>query len=259
MSSPALAVPTLDQVRNAGAFLQVTHRGASVAAVQLLLGVFDDGAFGPNTKNAVVAFQQREAIQLAAGEEGKVGAATLAALDAANKDTLTSLAKIDKRNKKIKLHPAFRRKLGFLAEALAQRGMTALMTDGFRTFREQDILFAKGRTTPGPKVTFVRGGFSNHNYGLATDMYPVLDGQVFTDKPAGPKGVRFEQTQQGIIDEAERLGLFSGSHFSFGDMPHVQLFRESLLSANRCHEIFEANNDDFDAVWLEATRIFEVD
>jgi peptidoglycan hydrolase-like protein with peptidoglycan-binding domain len=259
MSSPAPATPTLDQVRNSGALLQVGHRGAPVATVQLLLGVFDDGGFGQNTRNAVVAFQQREAVQLAPDEEGKIGAATLAALENENAASLASLAKIDKRNKKVKLHPLFRRKLGLLAEALAARGMNALMTDGFRTFAEQDILFAKGRTTPGPKVTGVRGGFSNHNYGLATDMYPVVDGQVFTEKPAGPKGVRFAQTQQAIIDEAEALGLFSGVHFSFVDTPHVQSFPESRFSATKCHQIFVANGNDYDAVWREATRIFEAD
>jgi peptidoglycan L-alanyl-D-glutamate endopeptidase CwlK len=68
----------------------------------------------------------------------------------------------------------FRRKMGQFAEALAGRGMDALITDAFRTFPEQDALFAKGRTTHGDVVTNARGGETNHNYGMAVDLYPVM-------------------------------------------------------------------------------------
>lgn len=42
-------------------------------------------------------------------------------------------------------------------------------TCGLRSFVDQDALYAKGRTTPGPVVTNARGGLSFHNYGLASD------------------------------------------------------------------------------------------
>ena len=40
----------------------------------------------------------------------------------------------------------------------------------FRSFDEQDKLYAQGRTTKGKQVTKARGGESWHNYGLATDL-----------------------------------------------------------------------------------------
>ena len=49
------------------------------------------------------------------------------------------------------------------------------LISGNRTCAQQNALYAKGRTKPGPKVTNARCGFSNHNFGLA------LDGGVFRD------------------------------------------------------------------------------
>ena len=40
---------------------------------------------------------------------------------------------------------------------------------GYRSFEDQDKLFSQGRNHPGIIVTRARGGFSFHNYGLATD------------------------------------------------------------------------------------------
>jgi D-alanyl-D-alanine carboxypeptidase./Putative peptidoglycan binding domain. len=253
--NPFVPAPSLDDVRNGQNMLQVGQKGDAVARAQLLLGIFDDGLFGANTKSAVVAFQRAQALALSTTDEGRIGKATLAALETANASILASLAKIDKRNKTIHLHPALRKTLAALAEALDRRGMAALITDGFRTFAEQDALFAQGRTTRGNIVTNARGGESNHNYGLAVDLYPVLDGRVFTDVPPGTVPVRrFKDTQQAIIDEAESAGLSSGVHFSRVDPPHVQLLAENVLKPRACLDIFRTHRNDFDAVWAEASR-----
>lgn len=254
--SPVGPAPSLDSVRNGTALIQVGHKGDPVAQVQFLVGVFDDGGFGKNTKAAIAAFQAAQQISVSPGDEGKVNAATLSALEAAYKSTGDSLAKIDKRNKKVHLMLEFRRKMAALAERLAARGMDALITDGFRTFAEQDALFAQGRTKPGPKVTKARGGESNHNYGMACDLYPVIGGHVFTD-PTPANKPRFLEIQQAIIDEAEGIGLFSGVHFgSLGDKPHVQLLPEDTFNAkHRAFVIFKENGKSFDAVWNEARKL----
>ncbi len=258
MSNPFVPAPSLDQVRNGSAVLQAGQKGDSVAQVQLLLGVFDDGKFGQNTRGAVVAFQQSQGPDVSAEEAGKVGPTTLTALETANEQILKSVGKIDKRNKKVHLHPAFRKKLAAVAEALASRGMEALITDGFRSFAEQDLLFAKGRSAPGPKVTDARGGLSNHNYGVAVDMYPVLEGRVFTDTPTGNKkhlAPRFKEVQQAIVDVVEGLGLTSGVHFhNLVDTPHVQLLGETVLNPRASLKIFNDNHKSFDAVWNEAKK-----
>jgi len=245
MSATSIEAPSIDAVRAGTANLEVGQRGASVANAQFLLGIFDDGGFGQNTQRAVVAFQQKHGIVVAAGDEGKVGSATLVALEADNGPILASIARIDERNKKVHLHLAFRKKLAALADALAAKGMETLITDGFRTFAEQDEIFAQGRTKPGDIVTGSRGGLSNHNYGMAVDMYPVLAGRVFTEKPKGTHkdlAPRFLQIQQAVIDEAERIGLTSGVHFrKLHDTPHVQLFGEDVLNPHAALKIFNEN------------------
>lgn len=251
--SPLGPAPSLESVRDGNALLQFGHRGDAVAQIQFLVGVFDDGGFGNITRAAITAFQEAQNIAVSPEDKGKVGAATLTALETANKPILDSLAKLDKRNKKIHLHPSLRKKVAALAERLVARGMEALITDGFRSFQEQDALFAKV-----PKVTKARGGQSNHNYGLAIDMYPVIEGQVFTDTPKGNKqhlAPRFKEIQQAIIDEVEALGLTSGVHFhNLVDTPHVQLLGQDVLNPKEALKIFNDNGKSFDAVWNEAKK-----
>jgi peptidoglycan L-alanyl-D-glutamate endopeptidase CwlK len=170
----------------------------------------------------------------------------------------SAFAAMDKRGKTKKINPLFRQRLAMLAELLAQRGMQTLITDGLRTFAEQDDLFAQGRTTPGPIVTNARGGQSNHNYGLAVDMYPVINNRVFTDVPPGAS-VEFRRMFHAIQDvageEAERLGLFWGARFSgITDTPHIQLLAQNDMSPAECLRIFNANGRTLQPVWDEAER-----
>jgi peptidoglycan L-alanyl-D-glutamate endopeptidase CwlK len=179
--------------------------------------------------------------------------------------TSPAFAAMDKRGKTTNLHPIFRQRLAMLADRLAARGMKALITDGLRTFEEQDALFQIGRrNVPGEDiVTKARGGESNHNYGLAVDMYPVLPDatgreRVFTSIPdhSSVEFARaFTRIQDAIGDEAEGLGLFWGARFSgFGDRPHIQLLAELDLSAKECLRIFRNNGDQLQPVWDEASR-----
>ena len=44
-----------------------------------------------------------------------------------------------------------------------------------RTIKEQNDLYAQGRTKPGKIVTNAKGGQSYHNYGLAIDIVLLVD------------------------------------------------------------------------------------
>lgn len=78
------------------------------------------------------------------------------------------------------LHPAIRMQAtDFIKEANANSGGTLIrVAQGFRTYAEQDALYAKGRTTAGGKVTNAKGGFSNHNFGLAFDIVGITNGKL---------------------------------------------------------------------------------
>lgn len=62
------------------------------------------------------------------------------------------------------------RALDLLALA-SQQGTPATVTSTVRSCAEQDALYAKGRTAPGPAVTGVRGCRSWHVQGRALDIY----------------------------------------------------------------------------------------
>lgn len=52
-----------------------------------------------------------------------------------------------------------------------------LITCTLRSMEEQAALYAQGRTTPGRIVTNAQPGQSAHNYGLALDVVPVVNGK----------------------------------------------------------------------------------
>lgn len=58
-----------------------------------------------------------------------------------------------------------------LLDLASAYGTPAKITDAARSCAEQDALYAKGRTAPGPAVTGVRGCRSWHVHGRAVDLY----------------------------------------------------------------------------------------
>jgi peptidoglycan L-alanyl-D-glutamate endopeptidase CwlK len=88
---------------------------------------------------------------------------------------------------------------------------------GFRTWAEQDLLYAQGRTSPGNIVTNAKGGESWHCFGCAADCAPMNPDDTTMDwNPAHPSWQRMEAI--GIS-----LGLNSGSVWDHPDNPHFQL------------------------------------
>jgi RHS repeat-associated protein len=93
-------------------------------------------------------------------------------------------------------------------------GIQLRMTQAFRTFAEQDALYAKGRTKSGKIVTNARGGRSYHNYGLALDVVIMDNGKTPNWSALSPKAA-----QIGID-----LGFeWGGNWRKFKDYPHFQM------------------------------------
>ena len=95
------------------------------------------------------------------------------------------------------------------------------ITQGLRTFKEQDDLYAIGRTKPGKKVTNAKGGQSVHNYGFAVDICLIIDG-----KTASWDTVKDWDNDQ-IADWYECVKIFAkygwdwgGNWKKFKDLPH---------------------------------------
>lgn len=77
------------------------------------------------------------------------------------------------------MHPILRGEVRCMYEA-----MCAVLTSPYvklrfswtlRTMEQQRVLYAQGRTAPGPVVTWALPGKSYHNYGLAFDIVLLID------------------------------------------------------------------------------------
>lgn len=155
----------------------------------------------------------------------------------------TQVVSFDPRKKLSAVHPKLAVYANQMAEALAKRGISILLTDGLRTFEEQDKLYAKGRTTSGKIVTYARGGYSNHNYGLAFDVVPLRNGKPDWDAS--------RETWNIIGDEGKRVGLeWGGTWKKLVDLPHFQL--PVGLEVEQCLTLFRKGG--VSAVWAEADR-----
>ncbi len=112
-----------------------------------------------------------------------------------------------------KLHPKIREDAATLLNTVQEKlGIKLRVTQGFRSFKEQNDLYEQGRTKPGKIVTNAKGGESYHNYGLALDVCEIRGRDAIWDcdwKKIAPiaKGLGWE---------------WGGDWKSFADRPHFQ-------------------------------------
>ena len=116
------------------------------------------------------------------------------------------------------LHPAVKRRaLAFISACDADH-ISILITSTYRDHASQNASDAQGRTTKGSKVTNAKGGQSWHNYRLAFDVVPLING-----KPVwGTKGEDGELWRKiGLIGKS--CGLeWAGDWKKFPEFPHFQ-------------------------------------
>jgi D-alanyl-D-alanine dipeptidase len=140
------------------------------------------------------------------------------------------------QNRLAKVHPKLAAGVTKVIEALAAQGLTVEVVQGLRTFAEQDELFKQGRTKPGQVVTKARGGQSNHNYGLAVDVCPFVNGKPQWDDNKGFIRIGAEATKQGLD--------WGGNWKKFIDKPHVQI---GGLTVAQCLALFKSGG--LEKVW----------
>jgi len=185
----------------------------NVKAVQKLLNSkryhagYPDGVFGPATRHGVQLFQRDHGVY----PSGIVDPRTRRRLfDPHPKDDYEyrpSSSDLSSLNPYVAL--LARRFLDLTrANHLDVRIYTA-----FRSWEEQDQLFAQGRWLPGNVVTNARGGDSYHNWGLAFDAAPYENGIESNDTE---KFIRMGHLGQ-------QVGLQWGGTFkTLVDYPHFQ-------------------------------------
>ena len=81
-----------------------------------------------------------------------------------------------------KLHPSIREDAATLINTVQEKiGVKLRVTQGFRSFAEQNDLYEQGRSKPGKIVTNAKGGESYHNYGLALDVCEIRGREAIWD------------------------------------------------------------------------------
>lgn len=123
-----------------------------------------------------------------------------------------------------KLHPSVREEVYKIIEECdkALTGKAKIrVTQALRTIKEQEDLFAIGRTKHGKKVTNARGGQSIHNYGFAVDICLVIDGKTASWDTAK------DWDNDQVADWYECVKIFAkygwdwgGNWKKFKDLPH---------------------------------------
>jgi peptidoglycan LD-endopeptidase CwlK len=167
-----------------------------ITAVQRVLGVDADGKAGPETWSAIYKY---------------IVSPTLP-----DNPPAPDIAPVDPRSEKAiaTLLPQVQPLARALVQKAAQSGICIKIICGFRTYAEQDALYAQGRTVPGDKVTNAKGGYSNHNFGIAFDIGVFEGNNYLGDSP--------KYKAAGVI--GTDLGLeWGGNWKTMSDQPHFQL------------------------------------
>lgn len=154
-----------------------------IAAIQGVLGVSVDGIWGPKSQAALDALVQAPQSALLVDPRSEVAIATL--------------------------HRLVQPKARELLKLASGQGIAARVTSGTRTYAEQDALFDKHDGT-----TKARGGYSNHNFGLAFDL-TIFNGE----QPI------WESIKYVILGRlGKSIGLtWGGDWVSIQDEPHFEL------------------------------------
>ena len=144
------------------------------------------------------------------------------------------------------VHPIVGSRGRAMIELCAHAGFPILVTQGLRTWEEQDALYARGRTEPpiGKQyvVTKAKGGESYHNFGLAFDIV-VLDAIGKADWNSAHPG------WGAAANAGKSVGLeWGGDWKTFKDLPHFQYVGGVGLAA--CRAAFPGG---LEAVWEKVT------
>lgn len=168
-----------------------------IRAVQKKLGVHADGRAGPETWGAIH--------QAIVKPQLKPRIAFMGSGDRANERSEEVIETLLPH-----VRP-YARALYFNAQ---NDGININVISGTRTYEEQNRLYAQGRENAKQKLTNARGGYSNHNFGIAFDI-GIFSGNRYLNESPLYKAV-------GAL--GMELGLeWGGNWKTLVDQPHFQL------------------------------------
>jgi peptidoglycan LD-endopeptidase CwlK len=176
-----------------------------IAAIQKELNLDVDGKAGPQTWGAIYV--------------------RLVAKKIAGENSVETISRVDSRSETniATLRPEVQAIARALVQKAALSDIEIKIISGLRTYAEQDALYAQGRTKPGSIVTNAKGGYSNHNFGIAFDIAVFEAGKYL------PRSNKYRAV--GVL--GTDLGLeWGGNWKTIVDLPHFQLRPVWALNIN---------------------------
>jgi peptidoglycan LD-endopeptidase CwlK len=145
------------------------------------------------------------------------------------------------------IHPELARRIHQLADQLS---FQLIVTQGLRTYPQQDALYQQGRTTPGAIVTKAPAGHSCHNFGLAVDVAP-------SDGTGGIDWSGKDPKWTELLAKAPSCGLAEGAEWrTFPDSPH--LYPQELPANPDDNLRYLFSEGGLAAVWKEADKLMGI-
>lgn len=144
------------------------------------------------------------------------------------------------------VHPELARRVRLLAAKCDANGIVIRVSQGLRTWDQQNLLYAQGRTDGGKVVTNAKGGYSAHNFGYAVDIVPGQAGfPVFT-----PDWNGMDFRWQQVLMLGKQCHLAEGAEWrTFPDRPHLYPEECPANPDDNLRYIFREAG--MDAVWDE--------
>lgn len=182
----------------------------------------------------------------------------------------------------IRLNPLYPRLVGLVWKLSLEVSFDLDVVQGLRTYSEQDMIYAKGRTIMsdvscthngvsrkpgtcpvhplGATVTNARGGYSWHNFGVAVDLAPMTITHGIDWNASHPQWREMEQ-------KGTALGLTSGAYWQrLVDAPHFQITGDFPVAAptDAVRAIVDQGNQTIrdqglKAFWLVVDKHYKVD
>lgn len=120
------------------------------------------------------------------------------------------------------LHPKLRIIVAKVIDQCKKQGLPILITDCYRTEKEQRDLYAQGRTKAGNIVTNVNYPYSTHCWGVAFDFCRNVKGREYDDSDGFFRKVAAIAKPYGLS--------WGGDWKSFVDKPHLELTEFSSIA-----------------------------
>lgn len=113
------------------------------------------------------------------------------------------------------MHPWLRYDMCMLLDGCIKAGIPLIITSCYRSFSEQNLLYAEGRTKSGGIITNAKGGYSQHNFGIAFDIAIGIKGHTWD--------IAYFKKVWKIAQKLKLPLGWGGNWKTFKDMPHFYL------------------------------------